>query len=125
MSLDISCIFDEEGTGVNWDPVFAILSYLYLHSLENVRVRCSTKLALMSVEADVRVWGWLKAVRDNAIGSLQRVEVVILLRDEDGETKNDVYEDVMFRLQEVFVESERGKTVEFSVEIEVFSTING
>ena len=106
MSLDISCIFDEEGTGVNWDPVFAILSYLYLRSLENVRVRCSTKLALMSVEADVRVWGWLKAVRDNAIGSLQRVEVVILLRDEDGETKNDVYEDVMFRLQEVFVESE-------------------
>ena len=64
-------------------------------------------------------------MRDNAIGSLQRVEVVILLRDEDGETKNDVYEDVMFRLQEVFVESERGKTVEFSVEIEVFSTING
>ena len=88
-------------------------------------MRCSTKLALMSVEADVRVWGWLKAVRDNAIGSLQRVEVVILLRDEDGETKNDVYEDVMFRLQEVFVESERGKTVGFSVEIEVFSTING
>ena len=125
MSLDISCIFDEEGTGVNWDPVFAVLSYLYLHSLENVRVRCSTKLALMSVEADVRVWGWLKAVRDNAAGSLQRVEVVVLLRDEDGETKNDVYEDVMFRLQEVFTEGERGKTVEFSVEIEVFSTING